>query len=72
MQKSLGLPYPRDLFPMTTSPIWHWEEYVAAHPPMAGFDDYPHVDGDRLAVDYYPLWLCHVVGETSLWEKVSA
>lgn len=63
-----------DLFPMLTSPITEWQAYVEAHPPYPLIaDHYPHVDGDQLAVDLEGcLPRTSVVGETSLWGKVSA
>lgn len=63
-----------DIFPMTVSPIQEWIDYVAAHPALTGITDvYPAIDADQLAIDFGGcLPRASVVGETTLWEKVSA
>lgn len=63
-------------FPLVTQPISYWAEFAATHPAL-GFlpgtvDLYPAVGGDELQVDVGPLARTSVVGETSLWAKVTA
>jgi hypothetical protein len=63
-----------DIFPMTVSPIQEWVDYAATHPALPGLHSaYPAIDGDELALDFQgSLPRTSVVGETTLWEKVSA
>lgn len=65
----------KDEFPLIVSPIGEWEEYAATHPPLnlpgPTSECYPAIDGDALQVECGPLARTSVIGETTLWEKVS-
>lgn len=64
-----------DHFPLVTEPVYVWAAYSKSHDPIPGFttDAYPGIDGDELAIDAGgSLPRMSVVGETTIWEKVSA
>jgi hypothetical protein len=63
-------------FPLLTSPVSQWKAYAATHENWvsdSGDRDDWRIEGDQLARDFGgSLPRTSVVGETTLWEKVSA
>lgn len=69
-------PEPEDSYPLVTSPLTHWMRYAETHVSWVartGDSDDWHVGGDQLALDFGgSLPRTSVIGESTLWEKVSA
>lgn len=66
---------PTNDLPLGVEALAIWVEYARSHNPIPGIttDIYPAIDGDDLAVHFGgSLPRTSVVGETTLWEKVSA
>lgn len=61
------------MYPLVSEPVAAWAAWSESHPALFADDVYPAIDGDELAAQFGgSLPRTSVVGETSIWDKVSA